>query len=328
MADPTIEAGYRDAGYWDQELLTQCVTRHARSKANEIAVVDGNNRLTWHELELEARRAAGALRDKGVGERDIVSTQLPNGADIVIMHLATELLGAVHNPLAVQFREHELNQVTELLGSKVVVHPGVLDGIDYHAIHAHTVAGRAQRAFSIEAFTAGPLPVPPDLERVSCFGNRGRIHFEHVGNRRHERCAPFPRGRHVQHAGRGRNDRFDRRRSCGVRHTDDVGRGARLGVALCPAPRSHADFPAQMGPARGSRPDRQGRRVLYLRSTDLGTGPRRVSSAVASPPPAEDDLPRERPFPVSSPAMPERSSECTCSRDMARPNTSTAPSDA
>ncbi|MHB8592931.1 MAG: AMP-binding protein, partial [Acidimicrobiales bacterium] len=130
------EARYRDEGYWRDDLLTALLYSHAQAKPEQRAVIDGKVRITWSGLLTAARKAAGALSAAGVGPDDVVSTQLPNGADIVILHLGIELLGAIHNPLAIQFREHELTQIAKLVEPKLVVHPGTLDGIDYAAIHA------------------------------------------------------------------------------------------------------------------------------------------------------------------------------------------------
>jgi acyl-coenzyme A synthetase/AMP-(fatty) acid ligase len=115
-------------------------------------MVDGTSRLSWADLWQEVERSSATMQGRGIGAGDIVSTQLPNGIDIVVLHLATELLGAIHNPLAVQFREHELDQVDSLLHPRLVVHPTSLPGgPDYRAIHAATAAGRAGRTAEVTA---------------------------------------------------------------------------------------------------------------------------------------------------------------------------------
>jgi non-ribosomal peptide synthetase component E (peptide arylation enzyme) len=144
---------YRESGFWRDELLTDRVASHARAKPSAIAIVDGEDELTWHELFLAARQAAAQLTSAGVTRHDVVSTQLPNGSDIVVLHLAIELLGGIHNPLAVQFREHELNQIAALVQPKIVIHPGQLDGIDYSVIHANTAMGKAGKAAPVGCFT-------------------------------------------------------------------------------------------------------------------------------------------------------------------------------
>jgi len=146
---------YRDEGWWQDDRLTDDVRRHAKDAGSSTAVVDGNRRYTYEELWSEAQRVAAALGAAGVQTGDVISTQLPNGWECVVVHLAAELAGAIHNPLAIQFREHEIDQVTNLLDSKLVVNAGVYRGTDYAAIHAGTTGGRPQMTVE-DLFAATP----------------------------------------------------------------------------------------------------------------------------------------------------------------------------
>jgi len=126
---------YRAEGWWQDDRLTDEVRRWASTRGDRVAVIDEQRRVTWSELWNQARATALELQALGVGPGDIVSTQLPNGVDVVVLHLAVELAGGIHNPLAVQFREHELDQVYGLLDSKLVLHPETWRDVDYTAIH-------------------------------------------------------------------------------------------------------------------------------------------------------------------------------------------------
>ena len=87
-----------------------------------------------------------------------MSSQLPNSADVVVLHVAVELAGGIHNPLAVQFREHEIDQIVGLLGSRLVLHPGTWHDVDYAAIHAASKAaadGRVVAASDVLTGAAG-----------------------------------------------------------------------------------------------------------------------------------------------------------------------------
>ena len=151
-----LARGYREQGVWLAERLTDHVRRWASTKPAEVAVVDESERLAWSELWRRAAATADALRELGVTRGDVVSTQLPNGASMVVLHLAIELAGAIHNPLAIQFREHELEQVSRLLGTRLTIHPGLHRGEDYGAIHARTPLGRAGKALSVESVLRSP----------------------------------------------------------------------------------------------------------------------------------------------------------------------------
>lgn len=155
---------YRAEGWWREDRLTDKVRRWASTRADHLAVVDEQRRVTWRELWDEARRTAAELVALGIGPGDIVSSQLPNGADVVVLHLAVELAGGIHNPLAVQFREHELDQVYGLLGSKLVLHPETWRDVDYTAIHEASKASADGRvATASEVLNAGDLEAAPDM---------------------------------------------------------------------------------------------------------------------------------------------------------------------
>jgi len=167
---------YREEGLWREERLSDDVRRHAARAGDALALVDGGLRLRWSELWERARQSAAALAAAGVGRGDVVSTQLPNGADCVVLHLAIELLGAVHNPLAVQFREHELDQISGLLGSRLVIHPGRRRDVDYAALHARSAAGRAGRALPVER-VAGNLAAGPGKAPEACPARAREVAF-------------------------------------------------------------------------------------------------------------------------------------------------------
>jgi acyl-CoA synthetase (AMP-forming)/AMP-acid ligase II len=151
---------YRDEGWWRSELLTDDVRRFAQASGDRTAVVDGARRFTYAELWSESRRVAAVLSSLGVTPGDVVSSQLPNGWECVVVHLAAELAGAIHNPLAIQFREHEIDQVTNLLDTALVINPGSYRGTDYAAIHAATTGGRRQITVG-DLFAAAPIgPLP------------------------------------------------------------------------------------------------------------------------------------------------------------------------
>jgi acyl-coenzyme A synthetase/AMP-(fatty) acid ligase len=152
---------YRDEGWWQDDRLTDDVRRHAKTGGARIAVVDGERRFSYADLWREAQRIGAALTALGVSQGDVVSSQLPNGWECVVVHLASELAGAIHNPLAIQFREHEIDQVTNLLDTKLVVNPGVYRETDFAAIHAATQGGRPQITVD-ELFAADPEGPRPE----------------------------------------------------------------------------------------------------------------------------------------------------------------------
>ena len=155
---------YRDEGWWRDGHLSDDVRRWAETAGDRVAVVDGDRRVTFAELWGESRRVAASLAELEVRGGDVVSSQLPNGLECVVVHVAAELAGAVHNPLAIQFREHEIDQVTRLLGTRLVIHPGSYRDTDFAAIHASTAPGAARRVVAVDdLFARTPATPLPDV---------------------------------------------------------------------------------------------------------------------------------------------------------------------
>ena len=97
------------------------VRRTARVAPAKVAVVDDVRRLTYGELDDLVDRVAGALVTRGVDPADVVSSQLANSVEAMVLCLAVDRAGAVHNPLPTIFRSRELALVREDADPALVV---------------------------------------------------------------------------------------------------------------------------------------------------------------------------------------------------------------
>ncbi|MCT1515778.1 AMP-binding protein [Dietzia cercidiphylli] len=124
-------AGFRAAGHWQDRSLDHYLERSARLWGDRVAVVDGAQRLTFSEVYRDAMRLAAALFERGVRSGDVVSFQLPNCAEAVIVYHALHRIGAVVNPIVPIYREREVTFIATQARSRVVIIPGVHRGFDY-----------------------------------------------------------------------------------------------------------------------------------------------------------------------------------------------------
>ena len=69
---------YRRAGWWTGESLAARVGAHARRRPSAIAVVSGDERLTYAEFWQAAGEAASAIRGAAGNRRRVVLATLPN----------------------------------------------------------------------------------------------------------------------------------------------------------------------------------------------------------------------------------------------------------
>jgi cyclohexanecarboxylate-CoA ligase len=102
------------AGYWIDKTMEDFMAVVLASSPNKEALIayrhdqSGSLRFTYRELSEKINLAAQSLYGLGVRQGDVVSVQLPNWWEFVVITLACGRIGAVMNPLMHIFREREL----------------------------------------------------------------------------------------------------------------------------------------------------------------------------------------------------------------------------
>ncbi|MCU1400544.1 MAG: hypothetical protein JWN62_3653 [Acidimicrobiales bacterium] len=119
---------------WDESTLPRQVQFHATEHPGSIAVIDEAGAHTYAELAADAAGLAAALAGRGVKAGSVVSVQLPNRYETVVVAVATLSLGAVVNPLLPNYRVHELGHVFRTVAPRVVFTPGIYRGFDHRQL--------------------------------------------------------------------------------------------------------------------------------------------------------------------------------------------------
>src|SRR5919198_1162412 len=88
-------ARYRERGYWQGRTLGTLLRDRAKETPTKLAVVDGERRWTYGELDTWTDRLAAGLRRLGLGRGDRVLVHLPNVAEFLPLCFALFRLGAV-----------------------------------------------------------------------------------------------------------------------------------------------------------------------------------------------------------------------------------------
>jgi cyclohexanecarboxylate-CoA ligase len=135
-------------GLWRNESLESRLDRWASTRPGKTAVVDGRGRYSYEALARAVERVAHGLRAHGLERGGVISCQLPNWNEFVLVFLAASRLGAVVNPIPPTYRASELRFMLGLLESQVAVIPA------------------AFRNFSYTEMLAGLRPELPRLEHV------------------------------------------------------------------------------------------------------------------------------------------------------------------
>lgn len=172
-------ARYRRRGHWRGENLYASLARGARAHPDRIAVVCGERRWSYAQLDLDARRFAAGLRRIGVAPRDRVLLQLPNIGEYYVACHALFLLGALPVFALPAHRRAEIGYFVAHAQVRACVIADCDGGFDYRAMirevrAAHpglaevVVVGQAQEFRAFDALLDAPMPGEgPDAGEVA-----------------------------------------------------------------------------------------------------------------------------------------------------------------
>ncbi|MCW2576279.1 MAG: AMP-dependent synthetase and ligase [Modestobacter sp.] len=122
---------YTAEGLWTGRLITDFLDEVAAADPDKLAAIDARGRTTYGELKRLSDRAALGLLELGVRPGDVVSFQLPNWTEFLVLHFALTRIGAVNNPLIPIYRDREVGFMVALARSTVIVVPQEFRGYDY-----------------------------------------------------------------------------------------------------------------------------------------------------------------------------------------------------
>ena len=119
---------YTRKGWWGTTTLDDLFRRNVAQTPDAIALVDPLNRteitdgapqrLTYSQLDAAVNRLATRLLEQGIGRDDIIAVQLPNIVELVMVYLAAARIGVIVSPFPVQYREYEIEQLTNFVRAK------------------------------------------------------------------------------------------------------------------------------------------------------------------------------------------------------------------
>jgi non-ribosomal peptide synthetase component E (peptide arylation enzyme) len=134
----------KETPLWSNRILTQYVAEHAFERAEHVAIAEVRPDsevvpeakrepcvISYRQLWREARFLAFYFRKMGIQPGDMVSVQLPNWAEFVIIALALARIGAVINSIAPIYRRKEMSFFLRRSHSKALVIPTVFRGFNF-----------------------------------------------------------------------------------------------------------------------------------------------------------------------------------------------------
>src|SRR5262245_38290127 len=95
--------------------------RNASALGERTAVVHGERRCDYAELQRRCNRFASALRRRGLEQHDRVAVLCPNIPALLEAHFAVPLAGCVLVPLNTRASEDDLAYILEDSGAKLLI---------------------------------------------------------------------------------------------------------------------------------------------------------------------------------------------------------------
>jgi 2,3-dihydroxybenzoate-AMP ligase len=125
---------YREAGLWRDVPLGELPRMWARDYGTATAVVSGDRRLSFQDLDRDADRLAGGLARHGIRVGDRVVVQLTNESEFLNVCFALFRLGAQPVFSLPTHRDVEVTHLIETSGAVAYVIPDIRLGFDYRAL--------------------------------------------------------------------------------------------------------------------------------------------------------------------------------------------------
>ena len=130
LTESLIEKNSR-SGIWRNKTISDLLEVQVAQQPDKILVIDGHQKVTASQLYDMGRALAFSLKSMGLREGDVISFQLPNWYEALVIDMAASLLGLVCNPIIPIYREAEVTYILKDAGTRVFFIPTEFRGFDY-----------------------------------------------------------------------------------------------------------------------------------------------------------------------------------------------------
>ncbi|MBO6782947.1 MAG: AMP-binding protein [Alphaproteobacteria bacterium] len=167
------------SGIWRNLTLADQLDDVLAKSPDRVLFIEGGRAVTASAISRDARALASALQGRGLRAGDVVSFELPNWPETVVIDLACAMLGLVCNPIIPIYRDAEVTYILRDAGAKVFFIPTTFRKFDYADMvarhrdelpdleHVVTVRGSADGADRFEDLLAEGDPeglVRPEVD--------------------------------------------------------------------------------------------------------------------------------------------------------------------
>jgi acyl-CoA synthetase (AMP-forming)/AMP-acid ligase II len=127
----------RDGPLWCNKTIAQGAWEKAEQRPDDIAIfLEGEPPITYGSIATEARRLITALRMLGLEAGDVISFQLPNWRESVVLDIAASALGLIVNPVIPIYRDHELRFILKDANTRLIYIPERVRSLEFPSMIA------------------------------------------------------------------------------------------------------------------------------------------------------------------------------------------------
>jgi acyl-CoA synthetase len=148
----------RDGSFWCDLTIATGAWRKAESDPSGVAIyLEGEESITYASIADEARRLITGLQALGLRQGDVISFQLPNWREAVVLDIAASAMGLINNPIIPIYRDRELRFILKDARTKLVYIPEQIRSLEFPSMFAalkpelpdleHIVTVRAQNDY-------------------------------------------------------------------------------------------------------------------------------------------------------------------------------------
>lgn len=157
-------AGFKAAGLWRDQTLTDHLDRHVVERADAVAVIDADRSVTWAELAGTVDRIASGLRATGLESGDVVAIQLPNVIEFVECYLAAHRAGLRALALLPTYASKDVTHMLGRCQARAYIVSRSYRGMDGLALARAAEASASAPEFVL--LRGAPAPSMPSLESL------------------------------------------------------------------------------------------------------------------------------------------------------------------
>lgn len=153
---PAYASRYRALGYWQDRSLAAEFAVVFQRYAERTALIDGERRYTYAQLDAASNNLALNLLELGLRPLDRVVPTLPNVAEFVVLYLALQKLGCIPIAALVTHRHAEVSQFVRLSQASCCVYPQTAGDFEFGPMVQRVQAEQPGLRWRIVLGQAGP----------------------------------------------------------------------------------------------------------------------------------------------------------------------------